>query len=151
MDQQNDPLFAGCYPTGIVYADKRREKNGDYVRVGYISYKTLKLELEPKCPKDLTDRIRAAHAELMRKRGQPFHIAGNMTIKLGVEWLIGKAVMLTEHTSVVRKCWNLRGTVKEHRVSREPHRDVDEYYVLFDTPVENLKGLWLSEELFREV
>lgn len=37
-------LFIGVYPAGIVYADKKRERDGDYLRLAFLPYSTLALE-----------------------------------------------------------------------------------------------------------
>ena len=41
-------LFIGQYPTGLVFADSWKDdpKTRDYVRLGYLNYETLVLELE---------------------------------------------------------------------------------------------------------
>lgn len=78
-----DPLFIGCYPTGLVYADRTRERHGDYVRLAYLNYRTLTLDLEKDCPPALATRIQAHATDLQARRGQPFAIAGNLTITPG--------------------------------------------------------------------
>jgi len=76
-------IFAGCFPTGIVYADTKHETNGDYTRLAYLNYRTLELEIEKNCPRALAEEIRADAATIQAKRGERFAIAGNMSITLG--------------------------------------------------------------------
>jgi hypothetical protein len=78
-----DCIFIGLYPTGIVYANRTREENGDYKKLGYMNYKTLVLELRPNCPADLAELIKADAATVQAKRGQSYEIAGNMSVILG--------------------------------------------------------------------
>lgn len=79
----NDRLFVGCYPTGWVFADKRREVQNDYARCGYQSYKTLDLKLEPDCPPDLRVEIEAIAERHRARRGQRYSVAGNLSVILG--------------------------------------------------------------------
>lgn len=58
-----DPLFIGVYPCALVYADRRRERNSDYQTVARLPYSSLALAIEPDCPADLIDRIRAHAAQ----------------------------------------------------------------------------------------
>lgn len=68
-------LFAGCYPTGIVYSDRAREVGGDYKRLGYLNYKSLELELRPDCHPELAELIRADAARMQAMRGQFYLIS----------------------------------------------------------------------------
>jgi hypothetical protein len=38
-------LFIGSYSGGIVYADRTREEHGDYKRLAFLPWHTLKLEI----------------------------------------------------------------------------------------------------------
>lgn len=78
-----DRLFIGCYPTGLVYADRQVEEHGDYRRLAYLNYGTLKLDLEDNIPKELEDRIKKDHEKMLSMKGQPYQIAGNCVITLG--------------------------------------------------------------------
>jgi hypothetical protein len=79
-----DRLFVGAYPCGLVYADKLVEVNRDYKRLGFLSYATLKLELEKDCPPELAERIKADAAVLQRQPGKPFQVStAGQTIILG--------------------------------------------------------------------
>ncbi len=70
-----DRLFSGVYPTGIVYADKAREVQGDYARLAYLNFDTLTLKVETDCPADLRQRIEADAAAIQAKRGEQFRIS----------------------------------------------------------------------------
>ncbi len=43
---QQDRLFIGVYPTGIAYADKWNEVDGDYKRLAFLRFATLALDIE---------------------------------------------------------------------------------------------------------
>lgn len=53
----NNRIFIGTYPAGIVYADREREVGGDYARLAFLPYDTLKLDVEAKCPAELEREI----------------------------------------------------------------------------------------------
>lgn len=55
------------YPEGIVYADRRRERGGDYARLACLSFGTLRLEIEKDGPEELRRRI-VADAERIQAR-----------------------------------------------------------------------------------
>lgn len=54
----NDRLFIGMYPEGIVYADRGREEHGDYMRVAFLPYSTLKLEVNEAADPDLITKAK---------------------------------------------------------------------------------------------
>lgn len=70
-----DALFVGVYPTGLVYADKRREKDGDYKRCAYLNYRTLVLDIAADCSADLLDAIKADAAKVQARRGEPYALS----------------------------------------------------------------------------
>lgn len=77
-------LFIGVYPAGLVYADRTRERHGDYVRLAFLSYGSLVLEVEKDCPPALASEINAHAATIQAKRGQEFRISAcNQTVLLG--------------------------------------------------------------------
>lgn len=79
-----DRLFVGLYPAGVVYADKRREKHGDYARCAFLSYRTLKLEVESDCPKPLVTVIKRDAAKLQARRGEDLvYTSSGQTVRLG--------------------------------------------------------------------
>ena len=64
-------LFVGKFPCGIVYADRSRERAGDYLRLAFVSSRTLELEWwEADMPPAIRDAIRKDAADLASKRGQ---------------------------------------------------------------------------------
>ena len=79
-----DRLFVGVMPTGIVYADRSREVDGDYARCAFLPFDTLALEIAPKCPEDMLDAIKADAATIIARRGEHFKIsASDQTVVLG--------------------------------------------------------------------
>lgn len=66
---QEERLFIGIFPGGIVYADRKTEVHGDYKRLAFLSHETLQLKLESDCPLDLADQI-ANDVETVRKKKQ---------------------------------------------------------------------------------
>lgn len=82
----DDRLFVGVYPTGIRYADKRRERQGDYLPLAFLSYKTLDLKWEPRVsvPLDLRYQIEQHAAGMKQRRGEDYPISSSgQTVKLG--------------------------------------------------------------------
>lgn len=78
-------LFSGVYPTGIVYADKLRERSGDYMRVAFLPFDTLELEWAPGThPPGLRKLIKADAAAIIARRGQAYPVsASGQTVTLG--------------------------------------------------------------------
>ena len=69
----NERIFAGVYATGIVYADRQREKCGDYARLAFLSFSTLKLEISPDCPKELIGDVIKDAVAIQDRKGQQFN------------------------------------------------------------------------------
>lgn len=78
-------LFIGTFPTGISYADKSREKDGDYKRVAFLPFSTLVLEWWPgKHPQAMRDDIEKHAAKLIARRGQEHQVStSGQTVMLG--------------------------------------------------------------------
>lgn len=77
-------LFAGVYPTGIVYADRSREEHGDYKRLAFLSFRTLELEWSKGVPADLRRLIESDAAAIQARRGEDFEVsAAGQTVRLG--------------------------------------------------------------------
>lgn len=77
-------LFAGKYPTGILFADRAVEVLGDYKRLGFLPYETLELEVERGCPPALEALMRAHATKLQAQAGQPYPIStAGQTVTLG--------------------------------------------------------------------
>lgn len=55
-----------------MYADRAREKGGDYARLAFLSFSTLELKIERDCPKALADLISSEASQLQAKAGQHF-------------------------------------------------------------------------------
>jgi hypothetical protein len=80
----NQRIFIGCYPEGIVYADRTVEIDGDYARLAFLPYSTLELEFSPTCPTELKQEIADSAAHIQAKSGQPFQISTcGQTVLLG--------------------------------------------------------------------
>lgn len=79
-------LFVAKYPEGFVYCDRYQERHGDYLALAFMSYRRLELEWYKDIgvvPEALRKQV-VAHAESMQaQRGEPYQIAGNVTITLG--------------------------------------------------------------------
>jgi hypothetical protein len=53
----NANIFAGIFPTGVIYADKSKEEHGDYKKIAFLPFDTLKLEIFSKRSKLLNEII----------------------------------------------------------------------------------------------
>lgn len=81
---EGDRLFIGVFPCGLVYADRHREKHGDYAKLAFLPYDTLQLQVEKDCPPDLRVRIEEDAASMLARRGQAFPIStSGQTVMLG--------------------------------------------------------------------
>ena len=79
-----DRLFSGVYPCGIVYADRYREKGGDYARLAFLAYDTLQLSIEDDCPAELRALIKTDAAAIQAKSGQSYQVStSGQTVMLG--------------------------------------------------------------------
>lgn len=80
----NERIFIGVFPGGISYADRQREKHGDYARLAFLPYDTLELKVEPDCPAELRPQIETDAAAVQAKRGELFQISSaGQTVMLG--------------------------------------------------------------------
>ena len=80
----NARIFAGIYPEGIVYADRKREVAGDYKRLAFLSYGTLALDVERDCPTALRADIVADAATIQARKGESFEVSSSgQTVTLG--------------------------------------------------------------------
>lgn len=102
----SDRLFIAAYPTGIVYADRKRERHGDYARCAFLSYDTLELEIEPDCPASLAKQI-AQHAKKLQARsGKDFQVSqSGQTVLLGSRIGTQKPHSGTNHVAPGLKVW----------------------------------------------
>lgn len=77
-------LFAGCFPTGIVYADRCNLENGDYKRLAFLSFQSLELSVEPTCVPRLREHIERHAKAIQAQRGMPYQISEcGQTVILG--------------------------------------------------------------------
>jgi hypothetical protein len=77
-------VFIGVFPGGISYADRLRERDGDYARLAFLPYDTLKLALEKDCPYHLRPFIEASARAIQQRRGESFQLSQcNQTVILG--------------------------------------------------------------------
>ena len=83
----DDRLFIGVFPAGLSYCDRTREEHGDYVKLAFLSYRTLRLSFTPAgsaAPKSLYDEIKAHAIGMQRRRGEAFEVsATGQTVILG--------------------------------------------------------------------
>lgn len=77
-----DRIFIGVYPCGLVYADRQRERNGDYARLAFLPYATLQLELESDCPPACARWIRT-HAARLKPGDELIVSSAGQTVILG--------------------------------------------------------------------
>lgn len=80
----SDRLFIGVYPEGIVYADRSREKHGDYARVAFLPYRTLVLDVDKGADPKLVEQARAHAATLQARKGELYEVSTcGQTVRLG--------------------------------------------------------------------
>lgn len=77
-------LFIGVQAAGISYADTQVIEAGDYKKLAFLPYDTLKLEFYPGCPADL--RAEITQDASLYKKGQIFQTSAcGQTVKLGTK------------------------------------------------------------------
>lgn len=106
MDER---IFSGCFPTGIVYADRQVEVRGDYKRLAYMNYGSLVLELEDDCPEPLAEQIKEDHKRFLAMKGHSYPIAGNASVVLGCEMHLqpgAEAMFRGEKVTVLKRYWD---------------------------------------------
>lgn len=64
------PIFRGLFPGGHVWADPAREHAGDYLRLGFLDWRSLTLDLSPRCTAEQVALIRVEAAAYQRRRGE---------------------------------------------------------------------------------
>lgn len=81
-----DRVFCGCFPTGLVWADRCVEVHGDYKRLAYLSFATLEHIIEPNCPAELLPSILKDIEAVKARRGQEYPVStSGQTVTLGHE------------------------------------------------------------------
>lgn len=79
-------IFAGVFPCGISYADKEREKDGDFARLAFLYFASLELRFEKDCPASLRPEIEADAATIQARRGEHYQTSTTgQTVLLGSE------------------------------------------------------------------
>lgn len=80
-----DRLFIGTYPTGISYADRARERHGDYARLAFLPFRSLTIEWSKiSMPDELRAMIRAHARKLQDRRGEDYQVStAGQTVRLG--------------------------------------------------------------------
>jgi len=81
----NERIFCGCLTTGFIWADRWHERHGDYVRLAYMNYRTLELEIEKGCPAILVPDIKADAEALQAMKGQRYPLTATNEVTLGGE------------------------------------------------------------------
>ena len=77
-------IFIGVYPAGIVFADRKHEVNGDYKDLAFLPYDTLILDIRNDCPAELVEEIKTTAAIYQARRGKQFRISScGQTVTLG--------------------------------------------------------------------
>lgn len=78
-------LFIGTFPTGIAYADRSREWDGDYLTLARLPFRTLVLEWSgAKVPADMRAAIEAHAKSIQARRGEEYQIStAGQTVLLG--------------------------------------------------------------------
>jgi hypothetical protein len=83
-----DPrLFVGVFPGGLSYCDRTREEHGDYVKLAFLPYATLKLEwhrASSNIPRALWNEIKEHAIGIQARRGEAFQVSTTgQTVILG--------------------------------------------------------------------
>jgi hypothetical protein len=79
-------LFVGVFPTCIVYADRMRELDSDYLTLARLPYRTLVLEwADVTMPPELRAAIERDAARMAARKGERFSISGNASVVLGTD------------------------------------------------------------------
>lgn len=80
----DERLFICNHSTGIGYADRTRERNGDYQVLAHLFYSDLRTEIEDDCPADLRALIETHMASIKLRQGQQYQVStSGQTITLG--------------------------------------------------------------------
>jgi hypothetical protein len=79
-----EALFCGAYSTGIFYADKRKEINGDYMTIGRIYYSDLNWKINDNCSADIRSFVQADIDKILSMKGQEYQVSScGQTVILG--------------------------------------------------------------------
>lgn len=79
-----DRIFCGVFPTGLVWADRCVEVQGDYKRLAYLCFATLEHIIEPSCPRELLPSILKDIEAVKAKRGMQYQTStSGQSVTLG--------------------------------------------------------------------
>ena len=93
-----DNLFCAVMPCGISYSDSSRERNGDYVKLAFLSFATLELTFAPDCPRIMADRIKRDAQPIQERRGQQYTVTTTgQTVMLGTTQPSPKEYAVTDY------------------------------------------------------
>jgi hypothetical protein len=67
-----DRLFIGVMPCGISYADRAREEDGDYKKVGFLNFADLSFTAAKGANKQLLEMARLDAAKIQARKGESF-------------------------------------------------------------------------------
>jgi hypothetical protein len=82
--QSDERVFVGIFPTGVSYADRKRQVAGDYARLAFLSFDTLELTFQPDCPQQLRQEIIDDAATIQARKGEQFETSAcGQTVLLG--------------------------------------------------------------------
>lgn len=70
-------IFMGVVATGISYADRQREVQGDYKRLGNLFFDDLRLTLAPDCPEWAVEFISTDAASIQARKGEKYQTSGS--------------------------------------------------------------------------
>ena len=79
-----NPLLICYFPAGIAYVDRLHEESGDYRRVAFLSYRTLKFEPAKNADESLLGQARQHALAIQSMRGQELVVSTcGQTVILG--------------------------------------------------------------------
>lgn len=81
---QKARLFCGVFSTGIRWADRTVECDGDYKHLTFMPFATLQVEFQRDCPIDMRCVIEVEVAGFQKHRGEKFDVSScGQTVILG--------------------------------------------------------------------
>ena len=80
----DDRLFTYVAATGIAYCDRGRTVDGDFARIGFLPFSTLRPEIASDCPEGLRERVVRDMAGIQARRGEDYrNSTAGQTVTLG--------------------------------------------------------------------
>jgi hypothetical protein len=129
-------LSVATFPTGVAYADRTRERNGDYLRLAFLPFQTLELEWTPRVRvSPEMRRLIVEEADRLRTRKEENYqvSTAGQTVKLGHARIIhqpptGRAVFAAHE--------------RDHHITTSGRRSLDrEQFALPPGPDEKRRGI----------